>query len=51
MSAIILGLQKLNIWTGVAFSPVAIVTVVNTLEPFFCVRRAERDTVSSTPPP
>ncbi len=39
MSAIILGLQKLNLWTGVAFSPVAIVTVVNTLEPFFFARR------------
>jgi hypothetical protein len=34
MSTIILGLQKLNLWTGVAFSLVAVVTVVNTLEPF-----------------
>jgi hypothetical protein len=37
-STIILGLQKLNVWTGVAFSLVAVVTVVNTLEPFFAWR-------------
>jgi hypothetical protein len=34
-STIILGLQQLNLWTGIAFSLVAIVTAVNTLEPFF----------------
>jgi hypothetical protein len=32
MSTIILGLQKLNLWTGVAFSLVTVVTVVNTLD-------------------
>jgi hypothetical protein len=37
-STIILGLQKLNLWTGIAFSLIAIVTVVNTLEPFFAWR-------------
>jgi len=37
-STIILGLQKLNVWTGIAFSLVAVVTVVNTLEPFFAWR-------------
>jgi hypothetical protein len=37
-STIILGLQQLNAWTGTAFSLVAIVTVVNTLEPFFAWR-------------
>lgn len=37
-STIILGLQKLNLWTGIAFSLVAVVTVVNTLEPFFAWR-------------
>jgi hypothetical protein len=37
-STIILGLQELNVWTGIAFSLVAIVTVVNTLEPFFAWR-------------
>jgi hypothetical protein len=37
-STIILGLQKLNPWTGIAFSLIAIVTVVNTLEPFFAWR-------------
>lgn len=37
-STIILGLQELNVWTGIAFSLVAIVTAVNTLEPFFAWR-------------
>lgn len=37
-SRIILGLQKLNVWTGIAFSLVAVVTAVNTLEPFFAWR-------------
>jgi hypothetical protein len=37
-STIILGLQKLNFWTGIAFALVAVVTVVNTLEPFFAWR-------------
>jgi hypothetical protein len=37
-STIILGLQELNVWTGIAFSLVAIVTSVNTLEPFFAWR-------------
>jgi hypothetical protein len=37
-STIILGLQKLNAWTGVAFSLIAIVTTVNSLEPFFAWR-------------
>jgi hypothetical protein len=37
-STIILGLQNLNTWTGIAFALVAIVTVVNTLEPFFAWR-------------
>jgi hypothetical protein len=37
-STIILGLQQLNVWTGIAFSLVAIVTSVNTLEPFFAWR-------------
>ena len=37
-STIILGLQNLNAWTGTAFSLVAIVTAVNTLEPFFAWR-------------
>jgi hypothetical protein len=37
-ATIILGLQKLNLWTGIAFSLVATVTVVNTLEPFFAWR-------------
>jgi hypothetical protein len=37
-STIILGLQKLNVWTGIAFALVAAVTVVNTLEPFFAWR-------------
>jgi hypothetical protein len=37
-STIILGLQKLNLWTGIAFALVAVVTVVNTLEPFFAWR-------------
>jgi uncharacterized membrane protein YcjF (UPF0283 family) len=37
-STIILGLQKLNDWTGIAFALVAVVTVVNTLEPFFAWR-------------
>lgn len=37
-STIILGLQKLNVWTGIAFALVAVVTAVNTLEPFFAWR-------------
>src|SRR5690348_13226229 len=37
-STIILGLQTLNTWTGVAFALVATVTTVNTLEPFFAWR-------------
>ena len=37
-STIILGLQTLNAWTGVAFALVATVTTVNTLEPFFAWR-------------
>jgi hypothetical protein len=37
-STIILGLQKLNFWTGIAFSLVAVVTAINTLEPFFAWR-------------
>jgi hypothetical protein len=37
-STIILGLQELNVWTGIAFSLVAVVTSVNTLEPFFAWR-------------
>jgi hypothetical protein len=34
-STIILGLQHLNFWTGLAFSLVAVGTLVNALEPFF----------------
>jgi len=37
-STIILGLQNLNVWTAIAFSLVAAVTAVNTLEPFFAWR-------------
>jgi hypothetical protein len=37
-STIILGLQELNVWTGTAFALIAIVTTVNTLEPFFAWR-------------
>ena len=37
-STIILGLQDLNVWTGIAFSLVAVVTAVNALEPFFAWR-------------
>ncbi len=37
-STIILGLQNLNVWTAVAFSLVAVVTAVNTLEPFLAWR-------------
>ncbi len=37
-STIILGLQQLTTWTAIAFSLVAVVTVVNTLEPFFARR-------------
>jgi hypothetical protein len=37
-STIILGLQTLNTWTGVAFALVAVVTTVNALEPFFAWR-------------
>jgi hypothetical protein len=34
-STIILGLQHLNLWTGLAFSLVAVGTLVNAVEPFF----------------
>ncbi|OJF15207.1 SLATT domain-containing protein [Couchioplanes caeruleus] len=37
-STIILGLQDLDFWAGLGFSLVAVVTVVNTLEPFFAWR-------------
>ena len=37
-STIILGLQELNVWTGIAFSLVAVVTAVSALEPFFAWR-------------
>ena len=37
-STIILGLQDLDPWAGLGFSFVAVVTVVNTLEPFFAWR-------------
>jgi hypothetical protein len=37
-STIILGLQTLNVWTGIAFSLIAVVTTVNSLEPFFAWR-------------
>ena len=37
-SPIILGLQELNVWTGIAFSLAAVVTAINTLEPFFAWR-------------
>jgi len=37
-ATIILGLQKLNVWTGIAFSLIAVVTTVNSLEPFFAWR-------------
>lgn len=37
-STIILGLQNLDFWTGIAFSLVTVVTVVNVLEPFFAWR-------------
>jgi Protein of unknown function (DUF4231) len=37
-STIILGLQQLNVWTGTAFALIAIVTTVNSLEPFFAWR-------------
>ena len=37
-STIILGLQNLNGWTGVAFALVAVTTVVGALEPFFAWR-------------
>ena len=37
-STIILGLQNLNVWTGTAFALVAVVTAVNTLEPFYAWR-------------
>ena len=32
---LILGLQQLNFWTGLAFSLVAVGTLVNAVEPFF----------------
>lgn len=37
-STIILGLQPLNAWAGIAFALVAVVTTVNALEPFFAWR-------------
>jgi hypothetical protein len=37
-STIILGLQNLDGWTAVGFSLVALVTIVNALEPFFAWR-------------
>jgi len=37
-ATIILGLQNLSFWPGLAFSLVALVTAVNTLEPFFAWR-------------
>jgi hypothetical protein len=37
-STVILGLQSLNTWSSIGFSLVAVVTVVNTLEPFFAWR-------------
>lgn len=37
-STIILGLQTLNFWTAIAFSLIAVVTTVNSLEPFFAWR-------------
>lgn len=37
-STIILGLQDLKFWAGLGFALVAVVTVVNTLEPFFAWR-------------
>jgi hypothetical protein len=35
---VILGFQNLNFWTGAGFVLVALLTVVNTLEPFFAWR-------------
>lgn len=37
-STIILGWQDLDFWTGLAFSLVALMTVVNAFEPFFAWR-------------
>src|SRR5262249_8039105 len=37
-STIILGLQNLTFWAGLGFALVALVTVVNTIEPFFAWR-------------
>lgn len=37
-STIILGWQDLDFWSGLAFALIAVVTVVNTLEPFFAWR-------------
>jgi hypothetical protein len=37
-STVILGLQNLNFWTSIGFALVALLTVVNTLEPFFAWR-------------
>ena len=37
-STIILGLQHLNTWTGIAFALVATITTVSALEPFFAWR-------------
>jgi hypothetical protein len=34
-STVILGLQTLNFWAGLAFALVAVVTVINAVEPFF----------------
>ena len=35
VATVILGLQDLDFWTGLAFSLVALTTVVNAVEPFF----------------
>jgi hypothetical protein len=37
-STLILGWQDLNFWSGLAFALITVVTVVNTLEPFFAWR-------------
>jgi hypothetical protein len=37
-STIILGWQDLNVWTGLAFSLIALTTVITSLEPFFAWR-------------
>jgi hypothetical protein len=37
-STVILGLQDLDFWTGLGFALIALVTAVNTFEPFFAWR-------------